>query len=235
MSQPFYEIRFPLKVSRGAEVRRRSRTEIRTGRNGFQRRGKRWANQLREWDAARGIQSPEDLRLVMEFQDCMDGAHAAFRFQDFSDYEAADEQLDTSAGGSVFQLRKASRVLDDEGNVVVTKWRQIIKPVVGTLTLALNGLSVQLVSVSSGFNAPLFGEALFGEGESYDTPLATCDYTTGLVTLLNPAGLTEEDELLASFQFDVPACFGSDEISARFDVENDMWEWGSILIQEVRL
>lgn len=234
MPSPFYEIQFPSIISVGAEVANRSKTQIYTAGGGSERRNKRWSQQLREWNAARGIRNQADLEEVRAFHICMDGRHAGFRFQDFSDYIALNQRVDTSSGAAEFQLQKAYPA----GNII--KQRKITKPVRGTLRLTLNGHDVQFVSPGEdGFDAPLYGEGTYGDTES-DEPQPTapsdcCDWTTGIVTVPDWSSLTSDDILLASFEFDCPVRFGSDEIKVRTRPRGLSWEWGEIMIKEIRV
>lgn len=225
MSAPFYEVRFPDHIAVGAEAVVRSRTSIVPTSGAQERRNKRWSSQLREWDAARGIRYTSDLEAVRAFHIVMDGRHAGFRFKDFSDYSAADQRLDTSAGGTVFQLRKGYTAAG------VTKWRTIKKPVPGTVRLTLNGEPVDLIWTGplGGFDSPVFGESLFGETFG---GTGSIDHTTGLITMTE--ALSGSDVLLATFEFDCPARFGSDELKVRARARGKIWEWGPIPIRELR-
>jgi hypothetical protein len=232
MSAPFNEVQFPVHIAVGAEAILRSKTQIFTAGGGAERRNKRWARQLREWNAARGINSTEDLEEVRAFHICMDGRHAGFRFKDFSDYTALNQRIDTSAGAATFQLRKAYTAGQ------ITKQRVITKPVEGTLVLNLNGRTVAYLSPGqTGFDAPLFGEEEFGGGSGASlayAPANCCDWTTGLVSVPAWSALTSSDVLLASFEFDCPARFGSDEFKVRTRPRGNSWEYGEIIVKETK-
>jgi hypothetical protein len=224
----FEEVRFPDKISYEASGTMRFRTSVVTSEGGQERRNRRWPTQLREWDAARGIKDTADLKMLREFHDVMDGRFTGFRFKDFTNYQAIDEPLDTSAGGPTYQLRMASRA---DGLV---KYRKITKPVAGTVELNLNGQSVQFLSDgASGSDLPLFGEETFGDSELVSVPTATVDFTTGLITWLSSSHPGSFDILLATFEFDVPVRFGSDAITVK-PAGPGSWSWGSIPIKELR-
>ncbi|MEA2174103.1 MAG: hypothetical protein QOD00_1695 [Blastocatellia bacterium] len=224
----FEEVRFPDRISYEASSTKRSRTSVVTSEGGKEKRNRRWPTQLREWDAARGIKESNDLIEVRDFHDVMDGRCTGFRFKDFTDYQAFNEHLDTSGGGPTYQLRKAARA----GSLV--KWRKIIKPVAGTVELTLNGQAVQLISDgASGSDIPLFGEETFGDTELITVPTARVDFTTGIITWLSTPHPGADDILLATFEFDVPVRFGSDEITVK-PAGPGAWSWGSIPIKEVR-
>lgn len=227
MTAPFHEIRFPSKIARGAEVVNRSRTSVHSSGGGQERRNKRWSSQLRIFDATRGITSTSDLEAVRAFHIVMDGRHAGFRFQDFSDYTATAQLVDTSAGGTSFQLRKGYVAGE------VTKWRTITKPVRGTVSLTLNGANVVVLEEGQTIDGqfPDFGQTEFGFNPEIDTHF-TVDHTTGIIT--PSQALIAEDVLLASFEFDVPVRFGSDDFRVRAHSRGRNWEYGQILINETR-
>lgn len=232
MSDLFYEARFPEHISAGAVARIRSKTAIHTSGGGQERRWKRWSQQLREWDAARGIKDAADLELVRAFHIVMDGRHAGFRFKDFSDYLAINQRVDTSAGAASFQLKKAYVAAG------VTRYRNLTKPVENTLIMTLNGQEVQYVTSGSGFDAPLWGEDTYGETEHTAAqpvaPIGCCDWTTGIVTVPAWSSLTSADVLTFTVEFDCKARFASDDIEVRSRPRGKSWEWGQIMIKETR-
>jgi hypothetical protein len=227
MASPFFEIRFPVRVARGASVKVRSKTQVSTTGGGQERRGRRWSNPLREWDAARGIRGEADLEEVRAFQIVMGGRHAGFRFHDFSDYKAVRQLIDTSGDGP-FQLRKGYTA----GSV--TKWRPLTKPVPRTTWLELNGEIA--VCLDDGMTieewSALWGEVPFGFNPD-TAPRFSLDTTTGLLT---PVGftVTGADVLIASLEFDVPARFGSDEFEVRAHSRGKNWEYMGLPVRELR-
>lgn len=230
MSAPFYEVRFPERICKGASVVVRSRTSVVTMGGGAERRNKRWSAPLRHWDAARGIRYTSDLEAVRAFHIVMDGRHAGFRFKDFSDYSAEGELVDTSPGGSEFQLRKGYTAGD------VTKWRTIRKPVKGTTRLTLNGEPCVVLEDGQAIEEwmPMFGETEFGFNPD-TAPRFTLNTTTGLLTAVLPGELSEEDMLLASFEFDVPVRFGSDDFEVKAHSKGNIWEYSNLPVKELRL
>lgn len=229
MAAPFHEVRFPESVSSGAQAVVRSKTAVFTTGGGRERRSRRWSNQLRVWDVTRGIKYTSDLEVVRAFHIVMDGSHAGFRFKDFSDHTATDQLVDTSGGGSTFQLRRGYTAGD------VTKWRKITKPVPGTTVLTLNGEIVVVLEDGQSIEewSPLFGEVEFGFNPE-TAPRFALDTTTGLLTSVIPGTLSGADTLYASYEFDVPARFGSDEFKVRAKARGKIWEYEPILIRELR-
>jgi hypothetical protein len=229
MSAPFYEISFPHRICRGSEVTIRHKTGVITAGGGQERRNKKWSGPLRWADVTRGIRNNEDLEEVRAFNLVVGGMHAGFRFKDFSDFKVVGQQLDTSAGGSVFQLRNGYRAGD------VTTWRKITKPVKGTARLTLNGAPLIVLEDGQGLEGylPLYGELLYGESPEA-APRVRLDTTTGLVTVEQPAELTGADSLVAWCEFDMPARFASDDFKVRAHSRGKNWEYPTIMVKELR-
>lgn len=219
----FIEETFPLRIARGATCTLVSRTRV-TGKAGREARNTTWTDPLRVWDAARGIREKADLEEFINFLLVVGHRRTGFRFRDYSDFEAYDQEAVVVPGTNTFQLTKTYRV----GAHSYT--RTITKPTLGTIELWLNGRTVQFVSAGqSGFDAPLWGEAEFGVGEA--TAAATLDYTTGLGTI--DRDFIEGDVLTWTGEFDVPARFDSDEISLTM-ITLDAVEYGAVPIREYR-
>lgn len=218
MSTPFFEMGFPERIARGAMLVLRTQTRITTAGGGAERRNKR-RRPWREWDATRGIRQTADYELVRNFRLIVGGRHGGFRMRDFSDYLIENQTIDTSAGGTTFQIVKDYTFGD------YTFTRTITKPAPGSLLLELNDLPVHQQD-----SAPVFGETLFGEVESDIT--ATVDYTTGIIT--TSSALSAVDVLtIRRCEFDVPARFASDSFEVSAHSRGKNWEYGSILIKEL--
>lgn len=229
MSQQFFEIRFPERICRGSEVTIRHKTAVFTAGGGQERRFRKWSGALRWADVTRGIRNTEDFELVRDFNLVVGGKHGGFRFKDFSDFKAEAQPIDTSAGGSSFQLRKGYSAGD------VTVWRKITKPVKGTTRLTLNGEACVVLEDGQpiGEWVPLFGEAEFGFNPE-TAPRFTLDTTTGLLVPVLPGVLSDADALVASFEFDLPARFASDDFKIRAHSRGKNWEYPTITVKELR-
>jgi hypothetical protein len=230
MAAVFYEISFPHRVCRGSEIEIRHKTSIFTAGGGRERRNKAWgAGPLRWADVARGIRNTSDLELVRNFNLLVGGRHGGFRFKDFSDFAAEGQLIDTSAGGSSFQLRKGY-VVD-----AVTRWRKITKPVKGTTRLTLNGEPCVVLEdgQSIGEWMPVFGETEFGFNPD-TAPRFTLDTTTGVLVAVLPGVLSGADLLLAGYEFDLPARFASDSFKVRAHSRGKNWEYSNIMVKELR-
>jgi uncharacterized protein (TIGR02217 family) len=187
----FHEVRFPASLSFGSLGGPERRTDIVTLANGHEERNTPWAHSRRRYDAGMGLRSLDDVERLVAFFEARRAQMFAFRWKDWADYRSClpsgritpDDQVIARADGvtRVFPLVKTYRSGDQ------SYARPIAKPVLGTVTLAIEG--VQLY-----------------EGVDFSV-----DLTSGLVTLAEAptAGL----EVTAGFEFDVPVRFDTDRIS----------------------
>lgn len=191
----FHEIRFPDGISRGAKGGPERRTRIVELASGDEERNASWANSRRRYDVSYGVRRADDLAAVVAFFEARNGRLYAFRFKDWSDYKSClpsatpaptDQIIGTGNGSTTtFALTKTYA----SG---AQSWaRAIIKPVAGTVTVSLNGVTQ-------------------GSGWSVNT-------TTGIVTFaVAPANGAV---IRAGFEFDVPVRFDTDELPVTLDIE----------------
>lgn len=208
----FHDIRFPTGISRGASGGPERRTEIVMLGSGFEERNQRWADSRRRYDAGYGVRGVDDLYAVIAFFEERRGRFHGFRWKDWSDYKsrpplqtpaAADQLLGTGDGSeTAFQLVKTY------GSTFAPWTRAIVKPVAGTVRVALDG--VQQV-----------------EGGDF-----TVDYATGIVTFGAAPG--NGLAVTAGFEFDVPARFDTDRLAVNL-AQFSHGDIPSIPVVEVRL
>ena len=184
----FHEIRFPANLSFGSSGGPERLTEIVTLANGFEERNTPWADSRRRYDAGIGMRSLADVETLIAFFEARRGQLHGFRWKDWTDFRSStggavpgfDDQI-IGTGDSAetqFQLTK-TYVSGGESYV-----RDIQKPVVGSLRVALNGVEVV-------------------EGTDFSV-----DPATGVVTFsVAPAGGVT---VSAGFEFDVPVRFDTD-------------------------
>jgi uncharacterized protein (TIGR02217 family) len=205
----FHEVRFPDDISRGARGGPERRTQIVELASGDEERNASWANSRRRYDVAYGIRRADDLAAVVAFFEARNGRLHGFRFKDWGDHKSClpsgtpaptDQAIGTGDGATTaFQLVKRYA----SGSQTWT--RTIVKPVTGTVRVALEG-------------AELVG------GWSADT-------TTGLVTFdTPPAGGVA---ITAGFAFDVPVRFDTDALDVTLDLER-LGSITSIPLLEIR-
>jgi uncharacterized protein (TIGR02217 family) len=173
----FSEIRLPARLGFGSSGGVERRTDIVTLGSGFEQRSTPWADGRRRYLIGGGVRALEEAVELIAFFEARRGRLYGFRFQDFSDYAAADQPIGTGDGATtVFQLFKTY------GDAAGAYVRPIIKPVAGTVSVAVAGVA-----------APF-----------------TVDTTTGLVTLA--AAPASGQAITAAFQFDTPVRFDTDRI-----------------------
>lgn len=182
----FHEIRFPVALSYGSAGGPERLTEIVTLANGFEERNTPWATSRRRYDAGLGMRSMADVEAVIAFFEARRGQLYGFRWKDWSDFQSApagaeiagtDQEIGVGDGAErVFQLVKTYASGDQ------SYARSIVKPVAGTVLVAVDGGTV---------------------GFSVDTE-------TGMVTLDEAPGAGAV--VSAGFEFDVPVRFDSDAL-----------------------
>ncbi|MHC0053103.1 phage distal tail protein, Rcc01695 family [Actibacterium sp. D379-3] len=186
----FHEIRFPANLSFGSVGGPERRTEIVTLANGFEERNTPWEHARRRYDAGVGMRALDDVELLIAFFEARRGQLFGFRWKDWSDFKscrpsgevgALDQLIAHGDGASeVFQLVKTYA----SGGAAYR--RPIVKPVAGTVKLAVDG---EPLVESLGFEV---------------------DMATGLVTLRDAPDIGVQ--VTAGFEFDVPVRFDTDTI-----------------------
>lgn len=183
----FFDLSFPRDVASGVVGGPERRVNIAALASGFEERNARWANSRRSYQAGLGVRNADDLASILALFEEMRGPLHAFRFRDWSDFKSCapsgtpgpTDQLLGSGDGTrtAFQLRKGYGALSPW-------WRDITKPVAGTVLVALDG-----VPQGSGWAVANL---------------------TGIVTfaVAPAAGVA----VRAGFQFDVPVRFASERI-----------------------
>lgn len=184
----FFDLSFPRDVAAGVSGGPERRVNIASLGSGFEERNARWRHSRRSYQAGLGIRHADDLAAVLALFEEMGGPLHSFRFRDWSDFKscvpsdtpgATDQLLGTGDGArTAFQLRKRYGTL-------APYWRDITKPVAGTVAVALAG-----VAQGSGW---------------------AVDNLTGLVTFAAAPG--SGVAVRAGFEFDVPARFATDALA----------------------
>ncbi len=204
----FHDVRFPTSLSFGALGGPERRTEIVALANGHEERNAPWSQSRRRYDAGLGLRSLDDLHDCLAFFEARLGQLHAFRWKDHADWKscapsatpAPTDQLLGFGDGTrrAFQLRKAY------GSGPATHWREITKPVEGTVRVAFDGA---------------------------ETADWTLDPAAGVVTLA--AAPAPGASVTAGFEFDVPVRFDTDTIRVQVS-GYQMGEVPSVPVIEVR-
>ena len=205
----FHEVRFPDNISRGARGGPERRTQIVELASGDEERNASWANSRRRYDISYGIRRADDLDAVVAFFEARNGRLHGFRFKDWGDHKSckpsevpsATNQLIGTGDGSQTTFQLVKRYASGSQTWV----RAITKPVSGTISISLGG-----ISQPSGW---------------------TVDPATGVVSFATPpaAGVT----VRAGFEFDVPVRFDSDTLDVTLDIER-LGSITSIPLLEIR-
>jgi len=187
--------RFPDCIAQGSAFNPAYSTNVQDLTSGYEARNANWLYPRYSYDVAPGVKRINDLEDVLDFFHVSSGKAHGFRFKDFLDYKSArtevaitmlDQNIGTGDGAEVnFQLVKRYVVGSSE------KVRKIVKPVDGTLLVAVAGV------VTTAF---------------------TMDYTTGVITFdVAPTG---GQAVTAGYEFDVPVRFDSDQINFNLEIFN---------------
>jgi len=186
----FHDIRFPANLSFGSVGGPERRTEIVTLANGFEERNTPWAHSRRRYDAGVSLRSLDDVEALIAFYEARQGQLFGFRWKDWSDFKSclpskAPSVLDQIIGlGDGAQLAFSLAKTYRSGEQTYT--RPIVKPVLGTVLVALDG------------------------DAKVETLEFSVDTTTGVITFPTPPD--PGVRITAGFEFDVPARFDTDRI-----------------------
>lgn len=195
MVTAFSEERFPIDLAFGSVGGPERQTEIVTLGSGKEERNQRWRRSRRRYEAGYGVKTLDELHAVTAFFEARRGQLQAFRFRDAADWKscppsktpAADDQRIGVADGQQtdFPLFK------QYGLGASPYLRRINKPVLNTVTVAVDGVVDSSVAV---------------------------DVENGVVTFATaPANGAE---ITAGYVFDVPVRFDTDRLAisiAAFD------------------
>lgn len=204
----FHAIRFPLDVALGARGGPERATDIVTLASGHEERNSRWAHSRRRYNAGYGVKSRADMQAVLAFFEERRGRFHSFLWRDALDHSSngtaaplpTDQELGAGDGiATAFPLRKKYGANFDP------YWRPIIKPVAGSVRVALDG-----VEVLGGF---------------------TVNAATGIVSFA--AAPAEGVVVSAGFLFDVPVRFDIDRLDIELS-SFDAADAPSIPLIEVR-
>jgi uncharacterized protein (TIGR02217 family) len=188
----FHDVLFPLAVSFGATGGPGRTNEIVQLSSGREKRNARVALSRRSYDAGTGVRSLDDLYDVLAFFEARRGSLYAFRFRDPFDMkscrpDAAPAPLD-QALGTGDGTRARFPLVKNYGEGAGAYARPILKPVAGTLRVAVAGVEK---------TSP--GDFSFDE-------------TTGAVTFAAGAIPAAGQAVTAGYEFDVPVRFDTERI-----------------------
>jgi uncharacterized protein (TIGR02217 family) len=178
----FHEVNFPVPLALAATGGPERRTEVVALASGAEARNAVWAGSRRRWDVGSAALKLDALQALVAFFEARGGRLHGFRFRDALDDRscsvgempsATDQVIGTGDGAQTqFQLVKAY------GDYV----RRILKPVTGSVLVAVNGVAVPF----------------------------SLDETTGEVTL--DSAPEADAVMSAGFRFDCPVRFDTDRL-----------------------
>jgi uncharacterized protein (TIGR02217 family) len=184
----FHEVRFPTTIAFHSTGGPERKTEIVTLGSGFEERNGVWIASRRRYDVGYGVKTLDDIHAVIAFFEARAGRLYGFRFKDFADFKSSppqtaatpcDQVLGAGDGATkTFALKKVYA----SGPTAWT--RAIVKPVAGTVRLAVAGAETSAFSL---------------------------DATTGVVTLTQAPATGAA--VTAGFEFDVPVRFDTDTLA----------------------
>lgn len=186
----FHEIRFPANLSFGAVGGPERRTEVVTLANGFEERNTPWAHSRRRYDAGLGMRSLDDVEQLIAFFEARRGQLYGFRWKDWSDFKSCKSSVEPgfedqviALGDGVATTYPLMKTYESGENAYT---RPIVKPVLGTVTVGIQGDLLQ-------------------EGVHFSV-----DTARGEVTFTDPPD--QGVEITAGYEFDVPVRFDIDKI-----------------------
>jgi uncharacterized protein (TIGR02217 family) len=186
----FHDIRFPAALSFGSRGGPERRTEIVTLANGYEERNTPWVDARRRYDAGVGLRSLDDVEALVAFFEARAGQLHGFRWKDWADYRSApasrpltgsDQSLGFGDG-----MRRGFMLRKGYASGAQVYWRPVVKPVAGSVLVALGG------------DPQVLGSQ------------AELDAATGEISFATPPA--PGAEVTAGFEFDVPVRFDTDRI-----------------------
>lgn len=207
----FHEVRLPARLAFGSTGGVERRTEIVTLGSGFERRSTPWAQGRRRYLIGANLRSLDDMAALTGFFEARRGRLYGFRFRDFADCKscapgAAVGPLDQALGEGD-GARTAFQLVKRYGEGEDALERRIVKPVEGTVWVAVDGVEL--------------------ESEAF-----AVDVNTGLVTLDAAPGAGAV--VTAGFEFDTPVRFDADRIEVTLE-SFDAGRMAAVPLIEVRV
>ena len=186
----FHEVRFPASLSFGSVGGPERRTDVVTLANGFEERNTPWAHSRRRYDAGLGMRSLDDIETLISFFEARRGQMHGFRWKDWSDYKSGRATAEVTYRDQVIAKGDGATLtfplIKTYRSGAFSYARPITKPVQGSVRIGL-------------------AQDEMREAVDYEV-----DATTGMITFVHPP--SEEEQITAGFEFDVPVRFDTDRI-----------------------
>ncbi len=139
--QDYDDVLFPIALGREAEVAPTFSTAILTAAGGAEQRNVGWAEPRTQYDVGPGVRSEADIATLLGFFRARMGPARAFRLRDPFDATGVDEVL--GRGDAIG--RRFALVKHYDGVV-----RRIVRPVTGSVRVAVDGVATQGFQVEAG-------------------------------------------------------------------------------------
>lgn len=199
----FFEVEFPKAVSFGAVGGSTFFTNVNYGLSGFEQRNRNWARTRGKW--AISVSTPADMdderqnfiELVQAFFLVVGAMADGFRFKDWTDYKATNQEMQEITPGSVYQLQRTYSIA---GRSYV---RTITKPVTAAVKDYRGNNLVNTVVIKQG-------------ASTISASNYTVNHENGRVTFTG--GLSMDSPFVpptADFEYHFPARFNTDELNMR--------------------
>ena len=205
MSNGFHEVEFDRGISYSSNFGPTFSTDVVTMPSKGEQRNINWSYPKHTGNLSMGIKKEADFKLLLNFFILRKGKGYGFRFYDWLDHSAEYQFLGFGDGSTcAFQLRKI--YVDQELDLAT--YRKISKPIAGTVTAYLKTIADTTLSV------PTIQKQI-AEDPPTVVQSASIDLTTGILTL--PTAPAVGQAVIASFDFDVPVRFDTDELPASYE------------------
>jgi uncharacterized protein (TIGR02217 family) len=139
--QDYDDVLFPIALGREAEVAPAFSTTILTAAGGAEQRLAGWAEARTHYDVGPGVRSEADIATLLAFFRARMGPARAFRLRDPFDASGTDEAIGTGDG-----VRRRFELVKHYGATI----RRIVRPVAGSVRIAVNGVATQRFAVGDG-------------------------------------------------------------------------------------
>jgi len=221
------DVILPLEMSFGSGFGPQTNTQNLITTSGYRKTNRRWNQKLRRFDIGYNVKTPEDLYLVKEIFEAVEGPFGSFLVRDWSDWNTTkgnmggdDEAGDPTTKDDMPMRNTVTNLLVGDGSTTTFQLLKEYKPS-GSTAQHLRDI---IKPESGGIKVALDGVLQTDPGDySYNT-------STGIVTFTSAPGGSVVPTWGGNFY--VPVAFIADEFSqtvSGFD-ENEV----SIILQEVR-
>lgn len=183
----FHEVSFPVPLALAATGGPERQTDVVTLASGAERRNAVWAGSRRRWDVGSAALKLDALQALVDFFEARGGRLYGFRFRDALDDRSCVIGAMPTATDQVIGIGDGTRASFQLVKAYGGHARPILKPVAGTVLVAVNGAA-----------------AAFG-----------VDETSGVVTL--DTAPEDGAVVTAGFRFDCPVRFDTDRLDITLD------------------